>query len=281
MRFSALLLLLSTLASTITAVVRCTMRGQAASTGLVRHSPARVHTACTSIAPVSTLRVTAFVATVSLFAVSGDEREKYICFITTATRALRILRILYLHCRFYQSEKRIGYFVFYLAKRVLRPASDDRTYKRAILFLNGGRRGNRTLTPLQEPDFESSASTSSAIRPTSVIISLPVVINKFLCSQDSYVIMYSWIQLAVGTIKDAPRRLKLPAKRCSLSTKTPCATLKNPKLPQQKPKSLTLRQSPFIPAASNLIPLTTFKITAKFTIRIPITILWVKLILPK
>ncbi len=29
----------------------------------------------------------------------------------------------------------------------------------------GGRGGNRTLTPLLEPDFESSASTSSATRP--------------------------------------------------------------------------------------------------------------------
>ena len=29
----------------------------------------------------------------------------------------------------------------------------------------GGRRGDRTLTPLREPDFESSASTNSAIRP--------------------------------------------------------------------------------------------------------------------
>ena len=29
----------------------------------------------------------------------------------------------------------------------------------------GGREGNRTLTHLREPDFESSASTSSATRP--------------------------------------------------------------------------------------------------------------------
>ncbi len=133
-RFSALLLILSTLASTITRVLRWSMRGQTATTGLVPLSPVRMLITCGSIAPVSPLRIATLVATVSLFAASGGEREKYICFITTATRALRILRVLYLHCRFYQSEKRIGYFVFYLAKRVLRPASDDRTYKRAILF---------------------------------------------------------------------------------------------------------------------------------------------------
>ena len=143
MRFSALLLLLSTLASTSTVQARCTVRGQTAATGIVPLSRVRMRTSCTSVAPLSTLRVTTIVATVSLFAASGGEREKYICFITTATRALRILRVLYLHCRFYQSEKRIGYFVFYLAKRVLRPASDDRTYKRAILFLIGGPRFSR------------------------------------------------------------------------------------------------------------------------------------------
>ena len=30
---------------------------------------------------------------------------------------------------------------------------------------NGGRGGNRTLTTLRSPDFESGASTSSATRP--------------------------------------------------------------------------------------------------------------------
>ena len=143
MRFSALLLPLSTLATTITLVARWTLRVRPATTGLVRLPPERMHTTCTSVAPVSPLRIATVVASVSLFAASGGEREKYICFITTATRALRILRVLYLHCRFYQSEKRIGYFVFYLAKRVLRPASDDRTYKIAILFLIGGPRFSR------------------------------------------------------------------------------------------------------------------------------------------
>ena len=74
-RFNALLLVLSTLATTLTTMVRCTMRVQtAATTGLVRRTPERMHTSCTSVAPVSALRITTFVATVTLFAASGGER---------------------------------------------------------------------------------------------------------------------------------------------------------------------------------------------------------------
>ena len=72
---SILLSLLSTLATTTTIQARCSLRGQAAATGLVQQAPERVHTACTSIAPVSTLSITSIVATVSLFAASGGERR--------------------------------------------------------------------------------------------------------------------------------------------------------------------------------------------------------------
>ena len=93
-RFSTLLLILSTLATTTTIQARCSVRGQAAATGLVQRTPGRMLTTWSSLAPVSTLRITTtFVATVSLFAASGGEREKYICFMTTATRALRILGV--------------------------------------------------------------------------------------------------------------------------------------------------------------------------------------------
>ncbi len=70
----SLLLLLSTLATTATLQARCALRGPTAATGLVRHSPVRMHTACTSIAPLSSLMIASFVATVSLFAASGGER---------------------------------------------------------------------------------------------------------------------------------------------------------------------------------------------------------------
>ena len=41
-------------------------------------------------------------------------------------------------------------------------------------FLHGARRGGRTLTPLREPDFESGASTNSAIRAYSSVYLLPM-----------------------------------------------------------------------------------------------------------
>ena len=46
-------------------------------------------------------------------------------------------------------------------------AADDHFHKKRnvkLLELNGTRRGGRTLTPSRELDFESSASTNSAIR---------------------------------------------------------------------------------------------------------------------
>ena len=73
----SLLLVLSTLATTATLQARCALRGPTAATGLVRHSPVRMHTACTSIAPLSSLRIASIVATVSLFAASGGERGYY------------------------------------------------------------------------------------------------------------------------------------------------------------------------------------------------------------
>ena len=72
---SILLLILSTLATTTTFQARCTMRGLTAATGLVQQSPERMHTSWTSIAPMSSLRITTVVATVTLFAVSGGERR--------------------------------------------------------------------------------------------------------------------------------------------------------------------------------------------------------------
>ena len=53
------------------------MRGPTATTGRVRHTPLRMHTPCASLAPLSALRITSFVATVSLFAASGGERGYY------------------------------------------------------------------------------------------------------------------------------------------------------------------------------------------------------------
>ncbi len=70
----SLLLILSTLASTLAPLACWAVRGQAATTGLVPHTRVRMHTTWTSIAPMSTLRVSTVVATVSLFAASGGER---------------------------------------------------------------------------------------------------------------------------------------------------------------------------------------------------------------
>ena len=71
----SLLLLLSTLATTTTIQARWTVRGQAASTGLVQRTSEMLHTTCTSIALLSNLRIASIVATVSLFAASGGERR--------------------------------------------------------------------------------------------------------------------------------------------------------------------------------------------------------------
>ena len=76
LRSDSLLLILSTLATTTTFQARCTMRGLTAATGLVQQSPERMHTSWTSIAPMSSLRITTVVATVTLFAVSGGERRR-------------------------------------------------------------------------------------------------------------------------------------------------------------------------------------------------------------
>ena len=74
LRSDSLLLLLSTLASTTTIAVRWPMRGRTATTGHVRQAPVRVRTTWASVAPMSTLGLTAIVASVSLFAASGGER---------------------------------------------------------------------------------------------------------------------------------------------------------------------------------------------------------------
>ncbi len=74
----SLLLILSTLATTVTLEARWAMRGQSATTGRVPLTPIRLHTACTSIAPVSALRISSFMATVPLFAASGGERREII-----------------------------------------------------------------------------------------------------------------------------------------------------------------------------------------------------------
>ncbi len=70
----SLLLILSTLATTVTSMVRWPMWGHSAATGLVPLSRVRMHTTCTLVAPLSALSITTIVATVSLFAASGGER---------------------------------------------------------------------------------------------------------------------------------------------------------------------------------------------------------------
>ena len=74
----------------------------------------------------------------------------------------------------------------------------------------GGRRGNRTLTPLLELDFESGASTNSAIRPYLL----------FYHKTPIYVILFVWIHKKVGSTNivltcSARQRLRLPEKRSS------------------------------------------------------------------